>query len=107
MCASKIERGGNEIDDWVLCVKKDHVNLKKYGLHTKFHQIHLQSVHRYTLAHSEKILERSFAQKKALHICYNEINIICYQEDYAKLINISDANCYACIRNYILMAKEE
>lgn len=59
------------MDSWMLCVKKDHVHFKICRLYTKFHHNDLESVHRYTLAHSEKILERSFAQKKDPYICYN------------------------------------
>lgn len=45
--------------------------------------------------------------RKDPSIFSNWINIICSSEDYAKLISISDMNCYACICNYILMGKEE
>lgn len=58
------EGGVNEMDHWMLGVKKDDVHFKICGLYTKSHHNDLASVHRYTLAHSEKILERSFAQKK-------------------------------------------
>lgn len=45
--------------------------------------------------------------RKDPSIFSNWINIICSSEDYAKLISISDMNCYACICNYILIGKEE
>lgn len=58
---------GFNISDRMLCVKKNHVNSKK----NKTHFLHTEMVHRHTLAHSEKTLERSFAQKKNPYICYN------------------------------------